>query len=585
MHKFYKHILDPDIPLHDRQFQLLSTIALTEFVIVTLYNLLMGVGVVHIIVMLIGTAAFAGTVTFTFKTGKMRAGAAISGLLYYLIYPLTFLSAGGMYGGAPAVTAFALVYVFLVTQNWERILVMAVCILASGICYLISYFYPDLLIRHTVPAENAESFLSILLVTLLLCMLFAFVIEVYKAENRIVQKQKKEIEELNQAQKRFFSSMSHEIRTPVNAIIGMNEMTLREPISDEVRENSLNIEVASRVLLHTINEILDMSQLETGGMEILCADYRTTAMLSDIVNMIWLRAQQKGLQFRIEASPELPAVLNGDEIRIRQVLLNVTANAVKYTSAGSVTLRIAGKTDADGGFRMMYDVIDTGIGIREENIPYLFDAFRRMDEKKTHSIEGTGLGLSIVKQLLDMMGGTVTVTSEYGKGSTFHIEIPQKIADASPIGEVDFRKSARTAQTKYRSVFEAPSLCILAVDDTPMNLMVLKKLLRETKAKVDTVSSGAEALEKTMQTAYDVILMDHQMPEMDGIECLHRIRTQENGLCQESKVVCLTANVGSDMEKLYREEGFDGYLVKPVRGKTLEDELARLVPEVMKGNR
>ena len=584
MRKYFKHILDPDISLRDRQFQLLSTIALAEFVIVTLYTMLMGGDFSHIIVMLIGTAAFAGTVTFTYKTGKMRAGAAISGLLYYLIYPMTFLSSGGMYGGAPAVTAFALVYVFLITQSWERIAVMAVCILTSGTCYLISYFHPDLLIRHTVREENVESFLSILLVTLLLCMLFAFVIEVYKAENRIVQKQKKEIEELNQAQKRFFSSMSHEIRTPVNAIIGMNEMTLREPVSDEVLENSLNIEVASRVLLHTINEILDMSQLETSGMDILCADYRTTSMLSDIVNMIWLRAQQKGLEFRIEASPELPAVLNGDEIRIRQVLLNVTTNAVKYTSKGSVTLRIEGRTDTDGGFRMMYDVIDTGIGIREENIPYLFDAFQRVDETKTHSIEGTGLGLSIVRQLLDMMDGTVSVTSEYGKGSTFHIEIPQTIVDGSPIGEVDFRRSARTARTKYQSVFEAPSLCVLAVDDTPMNLMVVKKLLRETKANVDTASSGAEALEKTLQTAYDVILMDHQMPEMDGIECLHRIRTQENGLCHESKIVCLTANVGSDMEKLYREEGFDGYLVKPVRGKSLEDELARQVPKVMKAD-
>ena len=582
MRKCFRHILDPDIPLRDRQFQLLSTIALTEFVIVTLYSLLLGADVGHIIVMLMGTAAFAGTVTFTFKTGKMRAGAAISGLLYYLIYPMTFLSSGGMYGGAPAVTAFALVYVFLVTQSWERIAVMAVCILASGTCYIISYLHPEMLVRHTVPAENAESFLSILLVTLLLCMLFAFVTEVYKAENRIVQKQKTEIEELNQAQKHFFSSMSHEIRTPVNAIIGMNEMTLREPISDEVRENSLNIEVASRVLLHTINEILDMSQLETGGMEILCDDYRTTAMLSDIVNMIWLRAQQKDLEFRIEASPELPTVLNGDEVRIRQVLLNVTANAVKYTSAGSVTLKIEGKTDANGDFRMMYDVIDTGIGIREENIPYLFDAFQRVDEKTTHSIEGTGLGLSIVRQLLDMMDGTVTVTSVYGEGSTFHIEIPQKIVDASPIGKVDLHKSERTDQAKYQSVFEAPSLSILVVDDTPMNLMVVKKLLRDTKAKVDTVSSGAEALEKTMQMAYDVILMDHQMPEMDGIECLHRIRAQENGLCHESKVVCLTANVGSEMEKLYREEGFDGYLSKPVRGKSLEDELARLSPAAMK---
>jgi signal transduction histidine kinase len=423
---------------------------------------------------------------------------------------------------------------------------------------------------------------------LLLCVLFAFVTGVYRAENAIVQAQKREIEEMHQAQKRFFSSMSHEIRTPVNAIIGFNEMTLREQISDEVRENARNIEVASRILVHSVNEIMDISKLETGGMEIVRSDYRTTSMLSDIVNVTWLQAQEKGLDFRIQVDPDLPTVLNGDEVRIKQVLLNVISNAVKYTKTGSVTLAISGeKTGPEGiaagggqadcaAILMRYRVEDTGIGIREEDIPYLFTAFNRVDEQQTHAIEGTGLGLSIVKQLVDMMDGTVSVTSEYGSGSVFSIEIPQVIVDETPVGVVDVRKSERVAVEQRETPRAVFSMKILVVDDTSMNLMVVKKLLRDTGAVVDTAGSGAEALQKTAQERYDIIFMDHQMPEMDGIECLHRIRKQEDGRCHDSKVVCLTANAGADMEQLYRQEGFDGYLEKPVRGKTLEQEIARL---------
>ena len=200
---------------------------------------------------------------------------------------------------------------------------------------------------------------------------------------------------------------------------------------------------------------------------------------------------------------------------------------------------------------MIYDVADTGIGIREENIPYLFDAFQRMDEEHTHAIEGTGLGLSIVKQLLDLMDGTVTVTSEYGKGSTFRISIPQEIVDGSPVGEVNLKKSDPRTAARYKSTVSLPDAKILAVDDTPMNLMVVKKLLRDTGITVDTASGGMEALQKTKETFYDLILMDHQMPGMDGVECMHQIKDQENGLWRESKIVCLTANVGAEMERLF----------------------------------
>ena len=576
MQSVIRRILNPEISLRERLFQLLSTIALVEYLVVTVYNLVSGARLSQILIMFAGSVLFAGIVAFTFKTGKIRIGSVISGLLYFLIYPLTFFSSGGMYGGAPPVFAFALVYVFLVTEKWERVVTLAVCVVGSGICFLIAYLHPEKLTRHSVPEEHLESFLAVLLVVLLLCALFAFVTEVYRAENRIVQRQKKEIEELNQAQKRFFSSMSHEIRTPINAIIGLNEMTLRENISEEVKENSLNIEVAGKILLHTVNEILDMSRLETGGMEIRKSAYRTTAMLSEIVGMVWLRAQEKGLELNVRVDKEMPSGLYGDEVRIKQILLNVVTNAVKYTREGSVTLSISGKKAQNGGFRAVYEVADTGIGIHEEDIPYLFSAFQRLDDESTHRIEGTGLGLSIVKQLLDLMDGTVSVTSEYGKGSVFHIEIPQEIADETAVGEFDSRKGQEISEPSYQKTLENPELKILAVDDTPMNLMVVKKLLRDTGVQVETAESGEEALTKTAETRYDVILMDHQMPGMDGIECLHRIKSQDSGKSRDSKVICLTANAGADMESLYFQEGFDGYLVKPIRGKILEEKIAEL---------
>lgn len=569
-------ILNPEKQLRERLFQLLSTIALAEFVIVTIYQIIQGGAMAQIVAMCVGTALFAGTVAFTFRSKKMRLGSAISAILYFLLYPVTFFDSGGMYGGAPVVFAFALVYVFLVTEKWERFVVMGLCVAASIACFAVSWLHPELLTRHTVLVEHVESLLSVFLVAVLLCVLFAFVTQVYQTENKIVQEQKREIEELSQSQKRFFSSMSHEIRTPVNAIIGFNEMTLRADVSDEVRENARNIDVASRILLHTINEILDMSKLETGSMEILESDYRAASFLSDIVSMVWQQAREKGLDFRVEVDPELPTVLHGDEVRIRQVLLNIISNAIKYTREGSVVFSAAGRTDGEGTFWTVFDVSDTGIGIREESIPQLFSAFQRVDEHNTHAIEGTGLGLSIVKQLLDLMGGTVSVASEYGKGSTFHVEIPQGIVDATPVGEIDLRKAQEAEVVSLVQAVVAPGIRVLAVDDTRMNLRVVQKLLSDTEIEVDTAASGSEALQKTRESFYDVILMDHQMPEMDGVECLHEIRNQEDGLCRDSKVVCLTANAGAEAEEQYRQEGFDGYLAKPIRGKTLEAEIARL---------
>ena len=373
--------------------------------------------------------------------------------------------------------------------------------------------------------------------------------------------------------------MSHEIRTPINTIIGLNEMILREEVSDEVAEDATSIRSASKMLLHLINDILDMSKIESGQMQLTPVAYHPGDMLSDLVGMMWLRMKEKGLEFRIDVAPEVPEELMGDEVRIKQILINIINNAVKYTKEGSITFSIHCEREQDGMVKMIYTVEDTGMGIKKESIPYLFTAFKRVDEEKNRYIEGTGLGLSIVKQLVEMMDGTIRVNSVYTKGSTFIIEIPQQIVNEAPIGEMDVEASHRVhMREEYKQSFEAPEAHVLVVDDTAENVLVVTKLLRDTKVQIDTAGSGPEALEKTLDKEYHVIFMDHMMPEMDGIECLHRIREQEGGKSKEARVVVLTANAGSENQRLYDKEGFDGYLLKPVSGQALEEELHKNLP-------
>ena len=414
----------------------------------------------------------------------------------------------------------------------------------------------------TLPSAPTAEVTLYLAAELVIGLTILFLQFSYRENNISNEKQKREISELNNAQNRFFSSMSHEIRTPINTIIGLNEMILRERVSDEVAENATNIRAASNLLLHLINDILDMSKITLGQMKITPVNYRPGDMLSDIVGMFWLRSKEKGLDFHVEVSSDIPSGLYGDEVRIKQILINVLNNAIKYTKKGSVTLTMQCSGIKDGIADIVYSVKDTGMGIRKESMPYLFTAFKRVDEVKNRYIEGTGLGLSIVKQ------------------STFIITIPQTVNDYSEIGNINLEEKHRVNTSgSYRCLLEAPKAKSLVVDDNESNLLVMRKLLRDTKVALDTAASGREALELTLEKSYDVIFMDHMMPEMDGIECFHRIQSQVGGASKDSKVVALTANAGSEMKKIYTDEGFDGYIVKPVNAGELESELIRLLPK------
>ena len=578
--ELFRSIRDRNLDLQERLFRLLACIGLMGLAAGIIDELLIGEDVISIISLVSAFVFFLLIFYFTLRFRKIQAGAIVLGIaITCLVLPFTFLTTGGIYGGSPIWFLFGMVYICLVVKGRIMFVFLAMSVVIDSACYYVAYTYPELTIWHSTETAYADSLVSLFIVALLICGMILFQNRIFRSENNIAKQQKQEIEELNRAQNRFFSSMSHEIRTPINTIIGLNEMILREDVSEEVASNAVNIQGASNMLLTLINDFLDMSKIESGKMDIVPASYDLGAMLSDIVNMVWVRAKENGLEFHVDVDETVPSQLTGDEVRIKQILINVLNNAVKYTRSGSVILSVQSKERDGDSVQISFSVTDTGIGIKKENIPNLFNAFKRVDEDGNRNIEGTGLGLSIVKQLVDLMGGKIAVNSVYTKGSTFVITLPQKIAGEAKIGKYDPEAHRDlSVRERYKQSFEAPNARVLIVDDNEANLLVAAKLLRSTKVQTDTVTGGEECLKRTLQTHYDVILMDHLMPSMDGIECFHAIRKQTGGLNQSTPVVILTANAGGEYQSLYRREGFDGYLTKPISGAQLEAELLKHLP-------
>lgn len=374
----------------------------------------------------------------------------------------------------------------------------------------------------------------------------------------------------------FLSNMSHEIRTPLNSVLGMNELILREAEDESIINYASNVETSGKLLLSLINDILDFSKIESGKMEIVPVRYQIASVVNDTVNMLSLRFEEKGLELKINADPEIPSCLFGDEVRIRQILTNIMTNALKYTDSGSVTLTAGFEKQSEDSVLLILSVKDTGRGIKEEDREKLFCGFTRVDQVKNRNIEGTGLGLSITSRLVSMMNGTIEVESVYGEGSEFIVKLPQKIISAEPSGEFCTRTESAPDRRKYRESFTAPEARILVTDDNRSNLLVAEGLLKPTKIQVDCASSGYECINRLRANKYDVLLLDHMMPEMDGVETLKKIR--EENLAPGMPVVALTANAVSGARDMYVEYGFEDYLAKPIAGNSLEKMLLKLLP-------
>ncbi len=381
----------------------------------------------------------------------------------------------------------------------------------------------------------------------------------------------------NRAKSAFLANMSHEIRTPINAVLGMDEMILRESGERQIIGYAEDIRNAGRTLLSLINDILDFSKVEQGRMELIPTQYELGSAINDLVNMIRPRADKKGLRFDVKVDSGIPHMLVGDEIRVKQCALNLLTNAVKYTEKGSVHFEVGYEKTGDKSIKLRFTVSDTGMGIKQENMDKLFSPFSRIEEGKNRSIEGTGLGMSITRQLLELMGSELEINSIYGKGSVFSFAVEQQVTKWQPVGDFTKRFSGGKGVAVYRELFHAPTARVLVVDDNAMNLTVFKGLLKKTLVGIDTASSGAEALRLAALNTYDIYFIDHMMPDMDGIETLKRLRAMEGR--EDAVCIALTANAVSGAREMYIEAGFNDYLSKPIDGERLEKMMAGILPK------
>ncbi len=443
----------------------------------------------------------------------------------------------------------------------------------SGMAVFVLFAILELANFYINPFRSFGAYICTGLLILLVFTLIQETDKVYK-----LRLEKSLSDSANKAKSDFLARMSHEIRTPINAVLGMNELILKESRNPDITEYSENIEIAGHSLMDIINDILDLEKIERGKLDIINGDYDPAYVINDACTMVEKRASEKGLTLKVHVDRELPARLKGDEKRLRQILINLLTNAVKYTEKGQVILTVNLIKTEEAKAYLNISVKDTGIGIRPEDRDKIFESFTRLNDPKTGSIEGTGLGLSIVSRLLDMMGSRLEIESIYGVGSDFYFDLTQDITDAAPVGDYEKHIAARRIEKTEDKYLYAPDARILVIDDKPMNLAVVRGFLKNSGMVIDGASSGEEGILLMRAGHYDIVFFDHMMPGLDGIET-YRQCLKEGILSNEFPAVMMTANAIEGVGNEYLDEGFCDYISKPFTSEKLTQILARYLPK------
>jgi len=523
------------------------------------------------VIVTLATMLVSFLVTFIRKTTVKIHGLCMSGCLFAIV---------AMYGLIPGehnrLTDMFLAAAVVVSlyQKME----LNIFMLISTIVYYLYMVLAGRYISQTGSFDVSETILDLLII--LIGSLMLLVVIAWNKQLQVRLKQKaEEAETAANSKSAFLANISHEIRTPLNAILGMNELVLRESRQPHIKEYAMYIKNSGKSLLTIISDILDLSKIESGKVYLVNENYSLSSLVEDVERSIQKRIMEKGLELKIYVEPELHENLKGDEVRIKQIIMNLLTNAVKYTEKGEVRLYITG-TVVDNKQDLTIEVSDTGIGMRSEDMDKLFTNFERLDLKRNRSVEGTGLGLPITKNLLVAMGGDITVSSVYGEGSTFTATVGQEIVNEEQIG--DYRKKYKEKlhhEVRYHESFHAEDARILVVDDNEVNLKIVVGLAKNTKLQIDTALSAAEGLKLIRQHSYQLLLIDHMMPEMDGIEMLQHVKTMDGGIYKDIPAVAITANALSGAKQTYLDAGFCGYLSKPIDPERFEQIIKDNLPQ------
>ena len=500
----------------------------------------------------------------------------ISGAFIFGLTALFFLD-GGIMGGVPVFFVLAFVATPCLLPTSEAIITLILEALAYFLNTIFAYYYPNSI--NAELSNPVNSFLPLVILAITLGILIFLYTYAYRYQQVRLDNAISEANSANEAKSAFLDNMSHEIRTPMNSILGMNEMILREEQRPEITEYALVIQRAGRALLGIINDILDFSKLQDRKMEISPIRYDLSSLINDIVNIAAEEAKKKSLTFSVNVDKQIPRILDGDEYHIRQVMLNILNNAIKFTERGGITVTLGYEKVDNNNIMLKCSIADTGIGIKSEDIDHIFQPFEHLETTRQFRSDGSGLGLPIVQKLLQLMGSELRVESVYRKGSTFSFEVKQSVMKWEAIGDYERAFSVAAAHQAIRGrSFKAPNAKVLVVDDADVNLLVFANLLKNTRIKVDTATSGVEMLQLVRMNKYDMIFLDHRMPGMDGIEAFHAMKKITDGLNIKTPVVALTANAVLGARQMYIDEGFNDYISKPVDTVRLEQILLEYLP-------